>query len=127
MERLIHTNPIPSSTKQLHRPFLPRLHSFKPTTILSSKPNSKTHISVSCNRPFSPLASTFQESQNQLSVLPHGSPPKPHSIHQLAHTFFQQKKVIITIRFVCVFSNALSFQICCVCRNQNLLIVCARV
>ncbi|KAL1811114.1 hypothetical protein ACET3Z_021179 [Daucus carota] len=105
MERLIHTNPIPSSTKQLHRPFLPRLHSFKPTTILSSKPNSKTHISVSCNRPFSPLASTFQESQN-LSVLPHGSPPKPHSIHQLAHTFFQQKKAVVA-RTVILFSATL--------------------
>ncbi|KAL1811113.1 hypothetical protein DCAR_0623231 [Daucus carota subsp. sativus] len=92
MERLVHTNPIPSSTKQLHRPFRPRLDSYKPTTILSSNPNFAALVSLSSNRPFSPLASTFQHSQTQLSVLPHGSPPKPHSIPQ---PFSKQKKAIV--------------------------------
>lgn len=100
MERLIHTNPIPYSTsKQLHRP---RLDAYKPTNILSLKPNSSRLInSFSCNLQHHPsISSSFQDSQNHFS---HGSAPKPHLHNQLAHTFSHHKKVLpLTSCIICV-------------------------
>lgn len=95
MERLIHTNPIPSSTsKQLHRPFLPRLDAYKPTTILSLKPNYSRLTSFSCSSQSHPSisCSSFQDSQNQFSD---GSPPKPHLHNQLGHTSSNHKKQVV--------------------------------
>lgn len=125
MERLIYTNPIPcsSSTKQRHGPFLPRvvgLDAYRPISILSSKAYSRRLISLSCNfqnHPFSPLAaSTFQDSQSQVSVLQDGSGPKPHFVNQLVHTFSLHKKVLLVtspiILFIYVCCKYYIFQIC---------------